>query len=344
MSNLKFLVFVVVACLPVVFGTAFALGQQTAVPLQQAAAEGKVEVQVSSLGGATGSTVRVDVRRKVPRTVHVEVTPGTVFLSPPGTVQNMAGGVVKGEFIGPNTYRPGNTNVLVLADDAWHGYLVESFCMDFHKGPPQHGHKFSLAVQDQRTSRILKAAKDGSTSLWALQFALWIDREGISQEQLLGQYGNVATEVDVRVARNLVQKAEQAGVADVPADMPADVRVEVKRLFSPDPAVRASAVKVLVGMGRQAESAAPFLAQNVATTTPGELSPATWVKILTNPQETSVTVEHAGLSDLKALADALRERRDARHAEGTEKKPGGERPRPLRDRLRQKIESATEAK
>jgi hypothetical protein len=120
--------------------------------------------------------------------------------------------------------------------------------------------------------------------------------------------------------------------------MPANVRVEVKRLFSPDPAVRASAVKVLVGMGKQAESAAPFLAQNVATTTPGQLTRSTWVNILTNPQGTNVSVEQTGLPDFKAVADALRQWRDARHpAENTEKpkeKPAEDRPRPLRNWLR----------
>lgn len=338
---------VVMALVAVLFYSDLALpthAQETAVSIQQAAAEGKVEVKVSSLGGATGKTVRVDVRRKTPKTVHVEINPGSVFVSKSGTVQNMAGGTVKGEFIGPNTYRPAETNAIVLADDAWHGYLVESFCMDFHKGPPQRGEGFNLVIQDQRAARIMQqAAKNPSASLWALQFALWMDREGISEKDLLGQYGNVATQVDVQVARNLIQQAEQAGVATIPADMPPGVRVEVKKLFSPDPAVRATAVKVLVGMGRQAESAAPFLEHNVATTTPGQINRSTWVNILTNPQGTTVNVEQTGLPDFKALADALRERHEARHSENKDK-PGAEHSHPLRDKLRKKIESAVEKK
>jgi hypothetical protein len=333
----------VVFCLFLFTSVLTALGQQTAVSIQQAAQEGKVEVQVSSLGGATGKTIRVDVRRKVPQTVQVEINPGTVFLSQSGTVQNMAGGTVKGEFIGPNTYRPSNVNVLVLADNAWHGYLVESFCMDFHKGPPQRGDRFNLAIQDHRAARIIQSAKDPSTSLWAFQFALWMDREGISEKELLSKYGNVATEVDVRVARNLMKQAEQTGVASVPTDMPASVRVEVTKLFSPDPAVRASAVKVLVKMGKQAEPAAPYLAQNVTTTTPGQLNRSTWLNILVNPQGTSVSLDQTGLQDLKALADVLRERREARHVEGKDK-PAADRPRPLRDRIQQRKESASEPK
>ncbi len=319
-----------------------ALGQETAVSIQRAAQEGKVEVKVSSLGGATGSTVRVDVRRKVPQAVQVEVVPGTVFMCPTGAVQNMACGMVKGEFIGStNTYRPGNSNVLSLNDDAWHGYLVEAYCMDYHKGPPRPNEQFSLEIQDQRAARILQAGKDQKASLWAFQFALWMDREGISEQELLSRYGRVATEVDVRVAKNLIKQAEQAGVATVPADMPSNVRVEVQKLFSPDPAVRAAAVKVLVKMGKGAESAAPFLAHNVVTPNPGQLPRSTWVNILTNPQETSVDVEQTGLPDLKALVDILRERRAAR---GEEKDKEGADRHPLRERLREKLESPTDAK
>lgn len=311
------------------------LGQQTAVSIERAVQEGKVEVKVSSRGGATGDTIRVDVRRRVPQAVHVEITPGTVFQSQTGTVQNMAGGTVKGEFIDANTYRPGDSNVVVLSDDAWHGYLVQSYCMDFHKGPPRRGEGFSLSIQDQRSARILQAAKDPSVSLWARQFALWMDREGITEKELLSQYGNVATSVDVQVARNIIKQAEDAGVATVPADMPTNVQVEVKKLFSPDPAVRGAAVKVLVNMGKQAETAAPFLANNVVTTTPGEVSHSTWLKILTNPEETSISLDQVGLSDFKALIDVLRERRNAKAAEAKDK-PTQDRPHPLRDRLRQK--------
>ena len=336
-------VFAVVACVSLIVFDRSAQGQQTEVSIQRTAQEGKVEVRVSSLGGATGNTIRVDVRRKVPQAVRVEINPGTVFLCPSATVQNMAGGTVKGEFIGPNTYRPTDSNVIALNDDAWHGYLVQSFCMDYHKGPPRRGESFNLAIEDQRTARILQAAKDPKVSLWARQFALWMDREGISEKELLTRYGNVATEVDVRVARNLMQQAEQTGVASIPADMPAGVRVEVQKLFSPDPAVRATAVRALVNMGRSAESAAPFLAHNVVTPTPGQLSHSTWVNILTNPQGTSVAIEQTGLPDLKALVDILRERRSAQLSEGKEKE-GADRPHPLRDRLRPKQESATEPK
>ena len=317
--------------------------QQTAVSIQRAVQDGKVDVRVSSLGGATGKTIRVDVRRKVPENVSVEINPGTVFLSETGDVQNMAGGRVQGEFIGPNTYRPTDVNVMVLNDNNWHGYLVESFCMDFHKAPPRRGERFQLAIQDQRASRILKAGKEPSMSPWAFQFALWIDREGISDQDLLSRYGNVANEADLREAKKLVQQAEQAGVQTVPADMPANVRVEVQKLFSPDPAVRSAAVNVLVGMGKDAAAAAPFLADNVVTPTPGKADRSTWLSILSNPEETSVVLEQIGLPDLKAMVDAVRQRREVRRDEENDK-PDDERQHPLRERILNRKGNAAESK
>ena len=58
--------------------------------LQEAVRQNKVSVQVNSLGGATGNTVRVGVRRKVPEKVEVKVTPGTVFIAKSGKVQSKA--------------------------------------------------------------------------------------------------------------------------------------------------------------------------------------------------------------------------------------------------------------
>ena len=61
---MKYMNTVVVAIAALLLASPLA-AQPAAMPLQQAAHEGKVEVKVSSLGGATGNTVRVDVRRKV---------------------------------------------------------------------------------------------------------------------------------------------------------------------------------------------------------------------------------------------------------------------------------------
>ena len=103
------------------------------VSLDEAMRQGLVDVEVKSLGGATGDKIRVDVRRKVDRKVEIEVTPGTVFRPSGGTVQNMAGGRLRGELLANNTYRP--QSKIVLDDDRSRSYLLESFCLDYEKKP-----------------------------------------------------------------------------------------------------------------------------------------------------------------------------------------------------------------
>lgn len=232
-----------------------------AVSLQDAVRQGKVDVNVTSLGGATGNTIKVDVRRKVAEDLRIEITPGTVFLAKGGKVQNMAGGTVKGEYTGKDTYR--RTSVMVLTDDVEHSYLVESFCLDYHKPAPKRSHSFSLALADQRATRILKPPKDLSVSPWAFQCALWMDRAGVSAEELKKRYPKRVTDVEVRVARQLLSHAEKTGVAEMPKDLPADVSVEVQKLYSSRPEVRVEAVKALGAMGERAAPAIPLVAVNV---------------------------------------------------------------------------------
>jgi hypothetical protein len=314
--------------------------QETAVSIQRAVQQGLVDVEVSSLGGATGSTVQVNVRRKVGTNVKVEVNGGTMFATRVGTIQNMAGGVITGEYNNEGVFNPGRTSVVVLADGNWHRYAVESFCMDFHRGPPVRGQQFDLVVEDQRAVRIMQAGKARKASLWAVQFALWMDRDGIPEQDMLAQYGQYAAEGDLEMAKTLIRDAEQAGVATVPANLPNHVQVEVKKLFSPDPAVRGAAVKVLVGMGRQAEAAAPYLADNVPTPQPAQLNRAAWVEVLT--KNTSVKVDANGLPDINALVSAVQQWRKEHQQlreERLKDKPNTKRPPLLRDRIRDRLQN-----
>jgi hypothetical protein len=270
-----------------------------AVSLQDAVKQGKVDVQVSSLGGATGNTIRVDIQRKVPEKLQIKITPGTVFIAQGGKVQNMAGGTVKGEYTSKNTYRP--TSVIVLADSAKHSYLVESFCLDYHKPAPKPSHSFSLALADQRASRILDAPKDSSASLWALQCALWMDRSGVTGAELKKRFPGHVTDVDIRVAQQLLRHAEETGIAEVPDDIPADVRVEVNRLFSSQPEVRAQAVKSLAAMGERAAPAIPFVAVNVINPKTG----TTRVEVGTGATGAAQWLEAVGLPSLGVFVDVL---------------------------------------
>ena len=301
--NLKNTVPALFACFLVVAGYPRAFGQ-TSVSLQQAVKQGLVEVEVKSRGGATGDAIRIDVRRKVPREVRIHITTGTVLLTAEKDVQNVTARRIKGEFIAQNTYRPGS--VMVLVDNNRHSYLVESFCLDYHKKAPRRGQSLTLAVNDQRATRIFNAPKGVKASPWAFQLALWIDRAGVSPAEVRRRHPNRLTDVDVRVARSLLQNAEKQGVAEIPPGIATDVRVEIGKLFSTDPAVRAVAVERLGGMGSRATVAVPFIRANVIRGESGKTLPSTVVSVFASPATVAVELERLGIPALGPLIEHLK--------------------------------------
>ena len=179
---------------------------QDAIPLDQAARDGKVEVEISGIGGSTGDTILITVRRRVPEVLRLMLTPGTVFKSVTRTVQNMAGASIKGERLGERSYRP--TTKIVLADDDKHSFVVEAYCLDFHKGNPGPSDRFSIAPPDRQTLKILQAGKAKDATIQVIQAAVWIDRDGATAAQLKQRFP--VDDGDIEAARDLLQDAKQA--------------------------------------------------------------------------------------------------------------------------------------
>ncbi len=183
----------VVATSTLVFG-------QTAIPLEQAVKDGKVEVEISGIGGSTGDAILITARRKVPDVLRLTLTAGTVFKSISGTVQNMMGAGIKGDHIGENSYRPATE--IVLTDNDKHSYVVEAYCLDFHKDNPGPSDSFTIAPPDERANKILKAGKNKSASIGAIQSALWIHREGLTPSQVKERFP--VSDDDIAIARELL--------------------------------------------------------------------------------------------------------------------------------------------
>lgn len=274
-------------------------GEET-LTLDQAVAQGKVDVTVSSLGGALGSKIRVDVRSKVGHTVYVEVAPGTVFLSTGADVQNMTGGTVRVEVTGGMRRE---TSVMVLVDSRVRSFLVESFCLDYHKPAPRPGDRFRIALLDQRAMRILQAPGGPPPSLWAFQCALWMDRAGVSETELKSRYR--VGDADLRAARQLLVHAERAGIASIPPGIPADVRVHVERVFAADPAVRREAVMALGRLGQRALPVLPLVQVNVDIDQPGRWSPAAMPPVPASPAEAVAMLRQANIPALQPLLESL---------------------------------------
>ncbi len=273
------------------------------VTLEDAIRQKKVKVNVQSLGGATGNGVRVDVESLVGEELHVQVEPGTVLLNASTKHQNLGVGTVQGELSINNTYRP--TKVMVLADRKRHSFLLEIFCLDAAKPDPTRGTLLKVVVKDSRVARILAAAPAMKASIWATQLAIWIDRSGITVEKARQLHPGKITDVDVKVARRLLEKAEADGVEEIPEEMPADVRVQVSRLYSPKPAVRAMAAEVLGGMGSRARVALPFLTQNILDRSTDKPLPVNVVAAEDDSKDVAQNLEGLGLPGLAPLLKSL---------------------------------------
>ena len=179
------------------------------IALDQAIKEVTVEVEITGVGGSTGDAIQLAVQRKVPETLRLTLTPGTLFKSKTGDVQNMLGTSIKGERLGETTYRP--TTQIVLTDNDNHTYIIEAYCLDFHKGNPGPSDSFTLSPPDERATSIVEAGKKESASIQAIQAALWMDRENVSSAELKQRFP--VGDGDIEVARRLVQsvgKAEEA--------------------------------------------------------------------------------------------------------------------------------------
>jgi hypothetical protein len=177
-----------------------ALGQ-TPIPLDQAIKDDKVDAEISGIGGSTGDAILITVRRKVPDMLRLTLTPGTVFTSTSGTVQNMVAASVKGERVGENSYRPATE--IVLADNDKHSYVVEAYCLDFHKPNPGSSDSFTIASADERARKILQAGKAKSASIAAIQSALWMQREHLTPAEVKQRFP--ASDEDIAVAQAIVQ-------------------------------------------------------------------------------------------------------------------------------------------
>ncbi len=175
------------------------------IPLDQAVREGKVWVYVSSLGGSTGNTVCVNVKRMIDREVRVTVTPGTIFRPAEVDVQAMSAASIRGVFVGGRWQK---TDVIVLADDSQHDYMLEAYCIDYDKPAPSFGDEFRLDVRNERLKEVLDIAAQRAATAVDVQVAIWIDRQRakgveIAVDELKSRFP-AATDQSIDAARKLL--------------------------------------------------------------------------------------------------------------------------------------------
>jgi hypothetical protein len=169
-------------------------------PLGEAVKEKKVKVEITGLGGSSGDTIQITVQRVVSEILHLTLDSGTVFLSKSGKVQNMVCSRIRGERTGPTKFRP--RSEIVLRDNLKHAYIVESYCLDFHKANPGQDDQFEISTPDLRAKKILEAARNKSLNTATVQSAIWIDREGLSDKELKNRFP--VSDTEIKAARDLL--------------------------------------------------------------------------------------------------------------------------------------------
>ena len=127
---------------------------QNSILLHDAVRQGKVKVEVKSLGRAHGAGVRVEVERLVPENLHIEVAPGTVLINAQGGEQNVTVGQLKGEFTRENMYKPGK--VMVLVDGQRRSFLLDIYCLDYAKKSLSAVTAFNAYIGYEKAAEVAK--------------------------------------------------------------------------------------------------------------------------------------------------------------------------------------------
>ena len=155
---------------------------QDQIPLHEAVAVGLVHVRITGLGGSSGDALEIRIRRAEPAPMNIVLEPGTIFFSRNPSVQDMAGVTIRGERVATGDPRFQFSTELVataiidLDDDDEHTYLVEAYCLDFHKRNPSALDTFAIGKPDQGVTTFLKLGKEAGYNVKVLQTALWLAR------------------------------------------------------------------------------------------------------------------------------------------------------------------------
>lgn len=175
--------------------------------LDQAVAQGKVEVQISGRGVSTGDSMWLLVRRKTPQTMKLEIAPGTLLVSKSGLAQRMAVQQVKFEVTNRVNYR--QTAEIVLPDDRWRTYLLEAYCCDFGKPTPRSTDKYSVQLQiEPKAQAILTRAARVDAGPKVIQAALWMDLNGVDGERIRRAFE--LTQQEAQAAMELLRTSDEA--------------------------------------------------------------------------------------------------------------------------------------
>ena len=160
--------------------------------LKEAIDKGLVEAEITGMGASSGDSINLELTRLTPYTIEIEVPKGTVLLAS-DMAQNMVVYKVRGK---PGITWIRHVSKIVLDSSEPQTFILEAYCLDFHKENPSSSTKFSVGtLADPRILRILDVADTFHiASVGAIQTAIWIVTDDVSVKELIDRFP-VAPEV-----------------------------------------------------------------------------------------------------------------------------------------------------
>jgi hypothetical protein len=170
--------------------------------LADAAAAGRIEIQITGLGASTGDSIVVTVRRLVKETLRLTLAPGTVLKSGNQQTQDMVTAKLEGERIPGDESRYWVMSEIVLSDDRTRSFIIEAYCLDFDKDNPSSSSSYRLLSVDPRAKKIILAGMERKLSPEVIQAAIWMDRGGLTESALKQRFP--VDDNDIKAARSLL--------------------------------------------------------------------------------------------------------------------------------------------
>ena len=174
--------------------------------LSEAIDKNFVKAEITGSGASSGDCINLELTRLTPYTTEIRVPKGLVLLAS-GAAQNMVVYKVSGIPKGTMWITP--VTKIVLDSSEPLTFILEAYCLDFHKENPSSSTKFSVGtLTDPRILRILDASDNLSsdiTSVGAIQTAIWVVTEDISKKELVDRFS--VEQKDIDTAKVVLEEA-----------------------------------------------------------------------------------------------------------------------------------------
>ncbi len=175
--------------------------------LPEALAQGFIRADVRGVGASSGASITISLTRLEPRRLEITLPTGTVFRSQNADTQDMIALRLLGIPRGGGFYQP--VSQMVLIDDLPHEYIVEAYCLNFHRDNPGAGDTFAVEADSEPLVTQILSALGGmpanQASIESIQAAVWAVTDNVSRSELQARFP--ASNADIERAAAILQAA-----------------------------------------------------------------------------------------------------------------------------------------